>query len=197
MISWLNHIDTELFLFINGLHASWLDGLMWGFSQISWLWIPLYAFLTAWIWIKYKIRSIPIILSFVILVILADQTASAILKPLIERLRPTHNDTLKGLVHIVNGYEGGLYGFASSHAANTFAVALLFSMIIREKRIISPLFTWALLVSYSRIYLGVHYPGDVLGGFVIGAVYAFLIYKLLEFVFRKIYHDDLHHSAQR
>jgi undecaprenyl-diphosphatase len=141
--------------------------------------IPLYAFLLYHIYGAYKRRTWGILLSIVILIVMTDQFTTTLMKPFFERPRPSHEPTLQGLVHLVNGYSGGKYGFASSHAANTFGVAMFLSCLLkREKPWISWLFLWAAFVSYTRIYLGVHYPGDIIVGALIGILFGWLVFKL-------------------
>lgn len=173
--------DQDLFLFLNGLHANWLDPIMWWISD-KLIWIPLYAFILYLIIRKYQWKSVGILLSIAILIALSDQ-ASVFLKNSIERARPSHVEELKGYIHHINNYFGGPYGFVSSHASNSFAIATFTSLFLspfyKNYRIYA--FIWAALVSYSRIYLGVHYPGDILGGAILGILLAHLVY----FLYRK------------
>ena len=113
-----------------------------------------------------------------ILILLADQLSSSLLKPLVARLRPTHNPEISDLIHTVRGYRGGLYGFVSSHAANAFAFAVFTSLVIRNRYYALTIALWAVLSAYSRIYLGVHYVGDVVCGAILGVLVAIVVYKL-------------------
>jgi undecaprenyl-diphosphatase len=178
MIDAIIEFDKQLFLFFNGMHAPWLDPVMEVCSEKE-ASIPLYAFLLYHIYGAYKRRTWGILLSIVILIVMTDQFTTTLMKPFFERPRPSHEPTLQGLVHLVNGYSGGKYGFASSHAANTFGVAMFLSCLLkREKPWISWLFLWAAFVSYTRIYLGVHYPGDIIVGALIGILFGWLVFKL-------------------
>jgi undecaprenyl-diphosphatase len=148
------------------------------FLSDKFVWIPLYA---ALIYLLYrtKPKAIKAALFYVILaVIWADQISSSVLKPFVKRLRPSHVAEFKTWIHLPNG-EGGLYGFCSSHAANAFAVACCLFLLTKNKSIGISLFIWAALVSYSRIYLGVHYPLDVITGAFVGISGAWILKKLV------------------
>lgn len=142
------------------------------------IWVPFYAAILYAAIRRWKIESIWIILSLVLCIVLADQT-SDFFKDWFMRPRPSREAVLQGLVHTVNGYTGGKYGFVSAHAANSFGFALLSSMIFRQKTFSYFVFTWAIIVSYTRIYLGVHYPMDIIGGMLIGFISALICYFLL------------------
>ena len=118
-------------------------------------------------------------------VLVADQVSSGLIKHLVERLRPTHDPSLENAVHVINGYRGGLYGFVSSHAANFFAVSTLVALVMRHRVVTLGLFTWAVLQCYSRVYLGVHYPGDILGGIVVGVLAGLLVWFLMRWIERR------------
>lgn len=172
-------LDATILLWINGHYADWLDTLMWTVSR-SKTWIWLYVVLTglvAWRFRNWK-TVLLVLVGFGIAVGLSDFTTSGILKPLVCRLRPTHEPSIDP-VRLVCGYVGGLYGFCSSHAANTMACALLFSLVYRNKIATACLMTWVALNCYSRMYLGVHYPGDIFAGLLIGALWAVLVYVAL------------------
>lgn len=188
MLEQLLHIDTEILLAINGWHAPWADTLMWIVSAKT-TWIPLYLLLIVLLARRYRrpamtsvkwLQRVPagavIILVIGLAVGAADFIASGILKELVARPRPTRVAELEGVLHLVNGYRSGQYGFVSSHAANTMVVALLFSLIWRNKIATVGLMLWVAANCYSRMYLGVHYPTDILGGLIVGVLVAAVAY---------------------
>jgi len=177
MIEFLNQLDTSIFLFLNSLHSPFWDKVMWFVSgRIEW--IPLYLILTGWVIYKFRWRSIAIIIFVALLIIASDQTSVHLFKDVFQRLRPCQNLDIQHLVHLVNEHCGGKYGFVSSHAANTFALATFLRLILKNNIFSWFIFFWAAVVSYSRIYLGVHYPGDVLGGLLLGFGLGLLFYWL-------------------
>ena len=177
-MEFLRSIDTDLFLFLNGMQSAFLDPIMYWISH-KLFWIPMYL-LIAFLMIKrYRMRGVLMLFFIGIVITLCDQTTSNLLKDLVQRLRPSHEPQLKGLVELSKAGPGGRYGFVSSHAANVFGLAsfLWFVLDKQFKWLKYWLFVWAVLVSYSRIYNGVHYPGDVVVGGFIGFVYGFLMAK--------------------
>lgn len=178
IIEIVKSLDTHLFLIINGLHSSFFDNFMWVVSA-KLTWIPLYLSVLYLLIRTFKKNALWIILSVVLCILISDQLASGLLKELVKRLRPSHMESLKSVIHLVKGYEGGLYGFASSHAANSAAFALITSLIFRNRLYTLSMVGWTILVSYSRVYLGVHYPGDILGGMLIGILAAYCCYWLI------------------
>ena len=190
MLEVLNHLDKSFFLFLNGINSQSTDAFMFIISQKAWVWLPLHL-LSLYLLFKSKGKNIWLpLLAIIIIIVFSDQIASSIIKPLVQRLRPTHDSSIASLVHIVNGYKGGRYGFVSSHAANSISIAIFLTLVIRKKWFTYLIVGWALLVSYTRIYLGVHYPGDILGGFVVGALVSLVVYYLYRW-FEKKYLNEL------
>ena len=192
MFERLIHIDTEILLAINGWHAPWADTLMWIISAKE-TWIPLYVLLIGLLVWRYRqpattrvkwMQKVPACVLMIIVIGLAvgaaDFIASGILKDWVARPRPSRVPELEGVLHLVNGYKSGRYGFVSSHAANTMACGLLFSLIWRKKITTCGLMLWVAANCYSRMYLGVHYPLDILGGLIVGALVAWAAFVMLK-----------------
>lgn len=177
-------LDREAFLILNGLHRSWLDQPMYLLSERL-IWIPLYAVLIYLLYKKYQSDIWIVLIGMIVMITLTDQITSSLMKPLFERLRPSRDPGLEGMVHIVNGYRGGLYGFASSHAANTFGMATYVYLMMPERRSLLVLFVWAALVSFTRIYLGVHYPSDIIAGALVGALWGVVTVRLTQYALEK------------
>lgn len=198
VLGWLQSFDADLLLAVNGMHSELADALMYGASG-KFVWIPLYAIL---LWMvlrgRQKKQMLVLVVMVALTILVADQVCSGLLKPLVGRLRPSNADNpLSHCVHIVNGYRGGRYGFPSSHAANTFALVTYMWLVLRRRWLTAVLALWAVVVSWSRMYLGVHYPGDVLTGAVIGVMSACLVYWLfVRFHVLHVEHGTPHHEQQ-
>lgn len=178
MIDRLIQYDKSLMLFLNGMHNAFFDKIMWVISARD-TWIPLYIALLVWlIWKSGKTSVYPILFALVA-VGLSDFISVHAFKEVFHRLRPCHDPEIGQMMHLLHHYCGGLYGFVSSHAADTFSLAVFLSLVIRSKWFAVCMIGWAAVVSYSRIYLGVHYPGDILGGALLGSFIAYMSYQLL------------------
>lgn len=171
----LQVFDEQLFTLINGkLSATWLDGIM-SLASHHYFWIPVYALLVRWMWKRYSRQVWLPLLGTLLVFGFADSFSSRVLKPGIARERPFLNANLNA--RLPDGPAGSKYGFVSSHAANTFGIYVFAGMALGFRRSRWLLFLGiAALVSYSRVYLGVHYPGDVLCGAILGACTAGLVY---------------------
>jgi undecaprenyl-diphosphatase len=183
MLDQLIELDKKLLVFLNSLHTSWLDPVMLYLTQ-TYVWIPMYVLLMLLILKDFRSNSWAVFIGIAITILLANEITSSFMKPYFARPRPTHEPSLEGLVHIVSGYVGGQFGFASSHAANTFGTATFFWLVYRNTRKwMMALFIWAAVMTYTRIYLGVHYPGDILAGITVGILSAFLGFKIHQRLF--------------
>ena len=195
-IQQLINFDQQLLLQLNGSDSLFWDGFMW-IATNTITWIPMAIALLYVIFKNNKIKeSLLIILLLALVVVIADQISSGFCKPFFARFRPTQDPELMYLIDTVNEYRGGRYGFISSHAANTFAVAIFLSLIIKNRMLGIVLFIWAILNAYSRIYLGVHYPGDILFGTLVGIVVGFLIYLLYNHIHKICFKQPRYISNQ-
>jgi len=174
-------LDKKLFLEMNSYHNPWLDQIMM-FLTSTMAWLPLYLILLYVLVKIYRQHVWLVLLAVALTILLADQITSTLMKPFFARLRPSHDPDLEGMVNLVSNYRGCRFGFASSHAANTFGVATLMWFLLKTYLPwIGLLFIWAIGVGYTRIYLGVHYPGDILAGQLIGFLSALASYGAFAF----------------
>ena len=185
MVECLDSLDRSIFLFLNGMHNDFFDVFMWYVSKTA-TWSLMLLFLLYIIFKNNWRMALMVILGIALTITLADQISSGLVKDFIGRFRPTHNPEIESIVHTVNGYKGGLYGFVSSHAANTLGVAVYISLLFRNRYITLFMMLWSLLVAYSRIYLGVHYPGDILGGMIVGVISGFVVYKIYDYAILRL-----------
>ncbi|MBG8554785.1 phosphatase PAP2 family protein [Hymenobacter guriensis] len=174
MIEQLQHLDRWLLVAANSRHTARLDAWMVFFSDRL-VWFPAYFVLVVVLCYLYGRRATLLLPLLGLSVLLADVVSSRLFKPYFARLRPCHDADLSATLNLVNGC-GGQFGFLSSHAANAFALAVFVEILLpRHYRVAKVLlFIWATLVSYSRIYLGAHYPSDVLAGILLGSLMAWL-----------------------
>lgn len=175
----LQHIDNSVFHFINQTISHPALDVILLFIRNPYSWIPLYLLLLGYLLNRYKSRSLQYVIYILIAFTLADALSAQLLKPFFGRLRPCHSSTLQ--VRQLLGYCGGKYGFPSTHAANHFAIALsiVLTDIFTKKWIKMLWIFWALLIGFAQIYAGVHYPSDVIAGFIFGAIIACLNYFLI------------------
>ena len=187
MLENLLNIDKKITIAINGWNSPFFDFIMHAASN-GITWIPVFLSLLYLLYRNYSKKEFIIILLFTALLItLTDQVSFQLFKEIFHRLRPCHEAELQGLIRTYNGECGGDYGFVSSHAANYFGIAVfnIFLLFKKYKVVIPLLLLWALIISYSRIYLGVHYFGDVLCGALVGSLIAIIVFNLFLLIRRK------------
>lgn len=193
MLEKLIELDTNLLVYLNAFNSTFWDYFFWLTTDIP-IWIPLYVTILYTIFKSHGSKGIWTALALIVVIIFCDQISSSILKPFFERPRPSREPALEGILHHVNNYRGGKFGFVSSHAANSFGLAIFSSLLFKNRWYSLFIMSWALVNSYSRIYLGVHYPGDVLSGAALGILVGWLVFLLFHRFARRMLGNLLHND---
>ena len=174
---WLVEGDSSILLAVNGMHSSYFDTFMWLCSR-KFEWIPFYLSI---LYVLFRIFNWRVVLyslvAMGVILLLTDAVSSHFIRPVVARLRPSNlENPISEMIHIVDNHRGGRYGFPSSHASNSWGLVFFVGLLLRRRLLTTFLACWALLLCYSRLYLGVHYPGDLLAGMMLGAVVASVVY---------------------
>lgn len=184
-IQQLMQYDKDAFLAINGSDSIFWDGFMWVYTNTL-IWIPLALVLLYVIFKNNRLKeALFIMLMITLVIVICDRVSSGVFKPIFKRFRPAQDPELMYLVDIINGYRGGRYGFISSHAANTFGLFAFTSLLFRKREFSIAFFCWAVISCYSRIYLGVHYLGDVVCGAILGLFTGTIIYLIYQYIHKR------------
>ncbi len=190
MFTTLIEADRYILAFINGSDSLFLDNLAVVLTS-GLTWIPLYiALLYVVIKNNETMQQIMLVVGCALLcIVLSDGVADFVVKPMVARVRPTYDPLVKYSIDIVNEIRGNQYSFFSAHASNTFCIAMFFSMLIRNRKFIIAMVLWSLVNCWTRLYLGVHYPSDILVGLLWGAIVGIVVYILYFKVYRRISSD--------
>ncbi len=184
-IDGLEQLDKEVLLAVNGFHSSFGDGFMYLYSN-KWVWIPFYIALFYVILRNYSWRSVLIVVAAIaLLIVLSDQLSAKLLRSMVDRYRPSHDEEIAPLVHTVMGWRGGLWSFPSAHAANAWALVTFLGLLFRRRWFAWMMVGWGIVMCYSRMYLGLHFFGDLLVGAAVGALSAVIVWLVFHFVFRQ------------
>ena len=176
----IQQFDEWLFLLINNKWGNTFFDVIMPPVRDKFFWIPLYAIIAIWLTYKFKWKGITLILLLGANFALSDQLSSAVVKPAVGRIRPCNDPQFQSSVTLRIEKCGAGKSFTSSHATNTFAFAVLLSLLLRKKypKIVAPALFWATLVSYAQIYVGVHYPIDILAGALLGSLISIILHKI-------------------
>jgi undecaprenyl-diphosphatase len=200
MLDTLETYDRSLFLYLNGLHQDWLDPIMHSVSD-KLFWLPVYLFIFFLVQRQYGWKNLGwFALGIALIILFCDQISSSFLKPYFARYRPCNNQEISHMVHRVYERCGSGYSFVSGHATNYFGISLFAAMVFKNTWGYVLLLSWAALIAYSRVYLGVHYPGDILAGAILGVAIAILIFVLNQRICERSqgkYGLDLKHPLTR
>lgn len=186
MLETLQQLDQQVLLTLNGIHSPFWDSFMWLFTG-KLIWIPMYATILYVLCKNFNIYvSLITVIAIALTITYADQVCATLIRPWVERMRPSNpNNPISEFIHLVNGKRGGRYGFPSCHASNSFGLAFFVMLFFKQRWLTIFILVWATLNSYSRLYIGVHYPGDLIAGMLVGLSGALIIYYLLRYTLRQ------------
>ena len=191
---WLVEGDSSTLLAVNGMHSSYFDTFMWLCSR-KFEWIPFYLSILYVLFRNFNWRVVLYsLVAMGVILLLTDAVSSHFIRPVVARLRPSNlENPISEMIHIVDNHRGGRYGFPSSHASNSWGLVFFVGLLLRRRVLTTFLACWALLLCYSRLYLGVHYPGDLLAGMLLGAVVASLVYYVFWRTTKVVPPSDMKH----
>lgn len=176
----INELDHQLTLAINGSDSLFWDNVMYTVTDtFSWSLVIITLLIIIFKNNNWK-ESVMVYVTMALLIFVADRICSGLVKPMVERWRPTQDPQLMYLVDVVRNYRGGRFGFFSGHACNTMCMVMFLSCLFRSGKVTATLFFWSFSTTFTRLYLGVHYLGDVTVGFIVGAILGFVFYWLME-----------------
>ncbi|MFO7575973.1 MAG: phosphatase PAP2 family protein [Bacteroidales bacterium] len=181
----IQDLDKELFLFLNSLNSPFWDEVMWLVTS-KMTWAPLYIFMLYMFIRDHRRKALIIFLFAVAAVTISDQLSVHAFKEVFQRLRPSREEEFADIIHLLRGRKSGMYGFVSSHAANSFTIAVFSLKLINRRWYTISIILWAVAVSYSRVYAGVHYPGDIIGGAALGVIIGYAVWKAYDYTDRKL-----------
>lgn len=178
LINKLLPFEREVFLALNGSGSAFWDNAMWTYTGIV-TWLPMVLFILYIAFRNQQLKEGMLVLGAIVLVLLLSNLISAsFFKPVFQRYRPSHHPDYKDLVNIINDFRGGDYGFISGHATNSFGLAFFFSLLFKNRFVTISMMLWAVINSYSRVYLGVHFISDIVAGFIMGTLIGLLVYEI-------------------
>lgn len=181
----LEQLDKQLFLFLNSINSPFWDEVMWLVTS-KMTWVPLYLFMLYLFIRDHRRKAMVIFLFAVAAVTLSDQISVHAFKEVFQRLRPSREEEFADIIHLLRGRKSGMYGFVSSHAANSFTIAIFSLRLIRRRWYTISIIFWAAAVSYSRVYAGVHYPGDIIGGAALGILIGYVMCRAYDYTDRRL-----------